>query len=444
MSVLLSFVLGAMALGSDLQLFVDDTVVESMDGVRYELQTPVPRDIAIRFDKPWEGFASAYLTVFKDGDKYRGFYRGLSALDAQEVTCTAESVDGIVWTKPELGIIDYGGSTANNAVWTGPGSHSFFVFLDTNPAAKPEEKYKAIGGDPLLAFISPDGYHWNKVRDEPIYTEGHFDSLNTVFWNPLKNRYEAFLRDWPNGTRSIRITTSTDFLTWSPATTFDFGSTPAEHLYTNAVLPYFRAPNVYLGFPKRFSPDREAPPQLSTSSGVSDAVFMSSRDGIHWKRWGEAFIRPGLDQKNWTHRNMMTSHGILETAPGELSLYVSEHYMHDDAYIRRYTVRTDGFVSVSADATGGTFVTKPFTFTGRELILNYSTSAAGSIRVQIETEDGKALPAFGLTDCDEIYGDHIERAVTWVGDPNVSTFGRKTVRLRFQMKDADLFSFRFR
>jgi len=282
------------------------------------------------------------------------------------------------------------------------------------------------------------------LREGPIYTEGHFDSLNTALWNPVTKRYECFMRDWKNDVRSIRMATSDDFLNWGVATSLDFGDAPVEHLYTNAIAPYFRAPALYLGFPKRFVPDRLAAPQLTKEKGVSDAVFMSSRDGVHWKRWGEAFIRPGLDQENWTHRNNMVAHGIVETGPGELSLYVSQHYEHPDGFIRRFTIRTDGFVSMSADGIGGTFVTKPFIFSGKELVLNYSTSAAGSIRVELEGEDGKALPAYGMSDCDEIYGDQIERVATWVGDPNTSTFGRRTVRLKFQMKDADLYSFRFR
>jgi hypothetical protein len=444
MWIVLTCVLGAASIGSDLQLFVDDAIVEHTENVVYELHSPEPREAVLRFDKPWEGWASAYMGVFKDGERFRCYYRGLPAEQGAQVTCTAESSDGITWTKPELGLIEVKGSKANNVVWSGEGSHNFFVFVDANPAAAADAKYKAIGGEPLLAFASADGYSWRKLREEPIYTEKHFDSLNTALWNPIAKRYECFMRDAVEGVRAIRMATSDDFLSWSAATPLEFGDAPVEHLYTNAITPYFRAPSVYFGFPKRFLPDRLATPPLTKERGVSDAVFMSSRDGVHWKRWQEAFIRPGLDQANWTHRNNMVAHGLVETGVGEISLYVSQHYEHPTGFMRRFTIRTDGFVSLSADARGGTFLTKPFTFNGRELVLNYSTSAAGSIRVEIEGEDGKAVPAYAMSDCDEIYGDHIERVVTWVGDPNTSTFGSRAVRLKFQMKDADVFSFRFR
>jgi len=51
--------------------------------------------------------------------------------------------------------------------------------------------------------------------------------------------------------------------------------------------------------------------------------------------------------------------------------------------VRRYTVRTDGFVSVNAGASGVEFTTHPMTFSGGSLELNFSTSAVGSVRVEI-------------------------------------------------------------
>ena len=65
-------------------------------------------------------------------------------------------------------------------------------------------------------------------------------------------------------------------------------------LYTNATQPYFRAPQIYLAFPKRYVPSRFVN-QGVTDGGVSEAVFMSSRDGVHWNRFLEAFIRPGRE-----------------------------------------------------------------------------------------------------------------------------------------------------
>jgi hypothetical protein len=128
----------------------------------------------------------------------------------------------------------------------------------------------------------------------------------------------------------------------------------------------------------------------------------------------------------------------------EISLYALEHYQHPTNRIRRLSLRTDGFVSVHADAAGGEMVTRPLTFAGRELVINYSTSGAGSLRAEIQGEDGRAIRGFALADCPEIYGDQIDQVVAWKGGSDVSALQGKPVRLRFRLKDADLYSVRFR
>ena len=118
-------------------------------------------------------------------------------------------------------------------------------------------------------------------------------------------------------------------------------------------------------------------------------------------------------------------------------------------------MRLDGFASVNAPYSGGEMLTRPFTFEGRELVLNYATSAAGSVKVELQEDNpaheyadpeppGKPIPGHALGDADEIIGDEIERTVTWNGNPDVSKPAGKPVRLRFVMKDADLYSLRFR
>ena len=87
-------------------------------------------------------------------------------------------------------------------------------------------------------------------------------------------------------------------------------------------------------------------------------------------------------------------------------------------------------------------LTKPLRFTGKRLVLNCSTSAAGSIRVEVQDEAGKPLPGFSLPDCAEVYGDSLERAVSWKGG-DVSRLSGQAVRLRFELKDADVYAFRF-
>ena len=451
-------------IGSDLQLFVDDYLIESMNGVTLKLHQPAPAGKAIAFDRPWEGNTSAYATVFKDGDKFRMYYRGSSdpayfrpaALRPgetvvpthREVACYAESADGIIWKKPALGLYEFQGSKNNNIVWMGDGAHNFAPFLDTNPAAASAERYKAVasikGG--LAAFRSSDGIRWEKLREEPIITDGAFDSLNVAFWDVRRQLYVAVYRDFLQGIRTLKCATSKDFISWTPGEWADYGSAPAEQLYTNATTPYFRASQIYVAFPKRFVPWRKPFDDVPTA-GVSEAVFMSSRDGVRWdRRFLEAFVRPGRDRRDWVHRNRMVAAGVVPTAPDEISIYVSRHYNFPSAHLERMTLRTDGFVSVHADHRGGDFVTKPLFIEGSNLVLNYATSAVGSVRFEVLDLNGNPLAGYGLEETKLLYGDHIEDVIP-LQDPKRRP-GRgleaRPVRLRFLLKDADLYSLRIR
>jgi hypothetical protein len=179
--------------------------------------------------------------------------------------------------------------------------------------------------------------------------------------------------------------------------------------------------------------------------GVSDAVLLTTRGGDSYERtFLESIIRPGPDRRAWSARNNAPALGVVPTSNEEMSLYVVTHYTQPDCHLRRYTLRTDGFASLEAPFLGGVATTKPLTFTGNQLGLNYATSAAGSVRVELLDEAGRSLPGFGRADCDELVGDEIERTVTWRGQSDLSAYAGRTVRLRLHLKDANVYSLRFR
>jgi hypothetical protein len=127
-----------------------------------------------------------------------------------------------------------------------------------------------------------------------------------------------------------------------------------------------------------------------------------------------------------------------------MSLYKQAHYAQPSAHLIRYTLRTDGFASVNAPYRGGELLTKPLKFSGRELVINFATSAAGGVKVELQDAAGKPLPGFTLSDAREQIGDDIERVVRWESGSDLSRLAGQTIRLRFVMKDADLYSLRFR
>jgi hypothetical protein len=464
---------------SRLELFVDDHLIDHLtDKAELRLHHPVPREVAIATDRPWEGNACNYITVFHDGDKYRIYYRGADVLYTadgsrethREVTCYAESKDGVHWSKPDLGLFEFNGSKANNIVWDGVGTHNFAPFRDGNPRCSAAARYKAFGTGGgkrgMYAFQSADALRWSLMSQDPVITKGAFDSQNLGFWDSVRGEYREYHRDFRNG-RDIRTGTSKDFLTWTEPVFLQYAPGRVSELYTNQVIPYYRAPHLFLGFPTRYT-DRgwtesaKALPRpeyrrlrgaKSTREGtaVTDGMFMTSRDGYHFSVWPESFIRPGLRLRdNWFYGDNYQNWGLVETkstlpdGPNEISVYVTECSMQDrPGFLRRHTLRVDGFVSVQAPLGGGEFVTKPLRFTGKNLVLNGSTSGAGSIRIELQDAAGNPLPGFALADCAELYGDALEMHVHWKRASDLGKFAGQPIRLRFALRDADVYAFSF-
>ncbi len=260
----------------------------------------------------------------------------------------------------------------------------------------------------------------------------------------VHKQYVCYLRNIRK-VRSVMRSTSPDFVNWSEPVWCEFGQQP-DQFYTNAITQYFREPHLYLGFPGRFVPQRKSVGlRKRKTDGVSDGIMVSSHDGLHFHRpFMEAFIRPGLNQANWgnAHINNTPLWGLLQTGPEEISIYWFENY-EDTPRIRRGTVRLDGFGSVSAPYQGGEFVTRLLVFKGRQLVINYSSSAVGSVQVEIQNADGRPVEGYDLESCPAIYGDELERPVGWTNGLDVSRLAGRRVRLRFVMKDADLYAMRF-
>jgi len=487
---------GPTQIGDRRELFVDDALIDTLTGeARLQLHHPVPQELSLVHDADWEGSGSGYHSIFRDEDRYRMFYKAWH-LDVQPkkvntgrhplYCCYAESDDGIHWTKPELGLVEHNGSKANNIVLnSGPmnglnvdAGHPA-VFLDENPDAPADARYKAIvrSSKPngLIPLKSPDGFHWTPMTDAPILSGiGAFDSQNLAFWDANIGKYRAYWRIFTAGVtttetwkRAIRTATSDDLIHWEPYHDLTYVDSPPEQLYTNQIKPYHRAPHLLVGFPTRYIerpwsesmrslPEREHREMRSSAVqrygiAITEALLMASRDGVSFKRWNEALFRPGPERPGtWNYGHQYVGWHLVETksslpgAADELSLYAGESYWTEPgSAVRRYTLRLDGFVSANAPRTGGTLVTRPVVFSGDHLSLNFSTSAAGRIRVGIERPDGTPIAGYGLDDCGDLYGDTVDRTVVWKDGSDVRSIAGQPVRLRFELTDADLYSYRF-
>ena len=460
-------------LGAKRELFVDHYLIESLDNLSLRLHEPILRDVSFKFDQPWEGVFCGYTTIIYDNGKYRAYYRGGptsgSDGDPSEAVCVAFSDDGIHWIKPKLGFYERNGTKETNIVMTGVThlSHNFAPMIDNRPGVPTEERYKAltgvVEGGGLFAFASPDGLVWKKMSEQPVLGKleqyhYYYDSQNVPLWSPNENCYVAYFRVVvPPFKRYIGRATSKDFLHWENVQTMevihDGQSAPFEQFYTNQTGVYFRAPHIFVATPARFMEGRqvltaEQAKEANVNPGYfkdcSDAVLLTSRgDNRYDRTFMEPLVRPGIGIQNWVSRSNYPARNIVPTGKTEMSLYVNANYATPNSELRRYSFRLDGFASLHAPYKGGTFVSKPLTFSGKRLSFNFSTSAAGGMKVQLEQPDGTPYPGFALDDCKEIIGDEIARDVLWKNGTDVSSLAGKVVRLRISMKDADLYSLKF-
>jgi hypothetical protein len=390
------------------------------------------------------------------------YYRGLPTASrdgtSAETTCYAESKDGIIWTRPELGLFEIAGSKANNVILADlpPFSHNFCPMIDPRPDIPKDQRYKALAGSRktgLVPFVSADGVRWRKLQDKGVITAGAFDSQNVPFWSEAEQRYLCYFRVFVGGIRRIARCESKDFIAWTEPVLMEYGDRPAEHLYTNQTSPYFRAPHLYVGIAARFMPNRQVlSPDEAKAIGVnpayfkdcSDGVLLTTRGGNRYDRtFMEGFLAPGIGAENWTSRTNYPALNVVQTSPSEMSFYVLQNYAQPTVHLRRYSLRLDGFAAATAPYAGGELATKPLTFKGGRLALNFATSAAGGIRVEIQDAAGKPIPGFTLADSVEAIGNEIDRVARWKGGVSVAALAGRPVRLRVVMKDARLYAIRF-
>ena len=487
-------------IGSRREVFWDDYLIDDRyTSVFRRMHHPVRREMIAQFDMPWEGDQCYIFCILKDDNCYRLYYnaRKTSEADGQRF-CYAESPDGIHWEKPVLGICRFNDSLENNILWdiSKDDWHSseaqidgIFVFKDSNPACPSEERYKAVYGawmkgkkNTLKCLVSEDGIHFR--FGWYLGSEQHFfDSQNTVYYDEEQDKYICYCRGWHSSdglpendgihaakdrTRDIRRMESRDFKHWSKIEFVDWGSeAPDFQMYFNNMQRYPRAPHILVGFPVRYVERHEWTDNYDQLCGrearlhripinkrfglaVTDTLFAFSRDTVHFERANEAFIRPEPGSNwSWVYGDCYMAAGSLDIdvpsdfpgADSEISFFVTHRRWiteNEGTRIYRHTLRKDGFIGRYAGYKPETLVTKPFLFEGDTLRINFETSAAGWMKVELLDKIGH--PIEGYTSC-EMFGNSIDRKVSF--KQNLVLQEGKPVRLRITMSDAEVYSFQF-
>ena len=468
-----------LALGTAKQLLFDDALVEAKEGFTTTMNPATRTDTPVLApEKPWEQRGCSNPSVMLDEGIYKMWYSATGE-DGIPRDCYATSTDGIHWERPNLGLIDYQGSQENNIISLDLNHGSIFK----DPSAEPERRFKCILGAGKYDYVavncggarfrydenppetwhygsvgglySPDGIHW--TRCEKLIMPWYTDTRNVAFWDDRIQKYVAYVR-WneylrvedgaQRGSfdyRAIARSESTDFENFPVPEKIlepDFDDPEDADmwgggLYDTAAVKYPLAADAYFIFTAAYYHTTDA----------LDIQLATSRDGIHFTRWREPFVRLGPDG---AFDSLMLYMGVGVLPIGdELRLYYTGYDQpHDKVTGEEYypaigsaLLRLDGFVSQDAAGQGGWLTTLPFTVEGNHLKVNMDGSAKGWLKVEILDDRRQPLEGFTEAEADRLGGSSTAQTVTWGGKHDLSALKGQTVRLRFVGQAVKLYGF---
>ncbi|HEV2294767.1 MAG TPA: hypothetical protein VGR35_13010 [Tepidisphaeraceae bacterium] len=439
-------------------------------GVRLEAQPAESIGPVLKLDKPWE-YLVAYANVIKVGDEYRMYYEALPTRNSEVPgnICLATSKDGLTWTKPELGIVEFEGSSANNIVFgaanTRYGLHGHQVFVD--PLAPAKERFKLIymgnkvkDRDPklierlkrdrpeavhalaetkqivMMGAASPDGLHWTE-REQPLMAHVN-DSGPSVYYDQKLKNYVGYFRHYVMGRRAISRSETDDFWNWPvPKLVLWPNATdePSDDYYTNSHAIYPGTATMHLMFPVIYK---------RKSDGAAMRMG-SSADGVNWQWIPGGNVLANGPIGSWNAGWFVGGVGLFQI-PGERVALPCTGSPLPHKFPRVIPIGeialavwpSERLSAVVADQDGA-FTTVSLAAAGDELFLNLVTPRTGAVQVQVEGVAGRTFE-----DCDPLFGDEMKKQVTWKGESSIGVKPGESFRLSIRMHNAKLFSFEVR
>ena len=491
------------------QLFIDHRFIASSTNVTLVMNSPKLAGPALEPGPPgaWDDGKVTWGQVMEDEGIFKMWAGGISAktmkqdwktLDVSIPLGYATSKDGVHWTKPKLGLIEWEGSKENNICCRDPG----YVMID--PKGTKEERYKMLctaaaeiaaktiydaldlhkGG--LYFYTSPDGVHW-KWNPNMVFPF-HPDTQNQIDYDERLGKYVAYIRAWPNGFlfkktygRAVGRVEMDDPMKpwpydatvkpvkpWGPKyvatagrevpTVMTFPDYDKEGVWTDVYNPcvsiYPWAEDVYLAFPSmnHYLADSSLPNDSTLNIGM-----VVSRDGIQWN-WlsTEPYVacgKPGSGRSGQLYEMV----GMLKVGDEIFQYHAASDLRHNVNWANENTLeqlrnvgrvfrtvqRLDGFISADFAKSGGELTTPPLRFAANRLELNVN-AGEGEGKVELQDADGKPIPGYELARCTKLRTDSVHQVVGWNKRKDLSALKGQTVRVRFQMRNAKLYAFQFR
>lgn len=435
-------------------------------------------------DRPWETGMPGWGQVMEDEGRYRLWYT--QRINGEEILCYAASDDGHAWRKPELGLVDFMGSRANNVVYHGPGAAHSCVMkdpsapertryrcmsfkswwegapgeiidndeghrrLDVRNAAKPGEEVLPVSLQGVMVGMnSPDGLRWTPL-EEPILREWH-DTHNICVFDPNRGKIVGYFRAGYGGRRAISYAETDDFAHW-PATRVIHhhvaGDEPSESLYSNCFTFYPDNPAIRLMFPGIYHQ-------------ASDAVYGQlavSRDGLCWSRLCRQVSIPSGKPGSPTEGHVYPEPELLRfRSDGRFRLLCrAGRRYHNEWYNPTLREASEGGMYCWAewpeDRLAGAHAPDDGSFTiavqkcGDRLVANYRTAPDGWVRFELvdrlvwPPQPWPGMEGFTFDDVDVRSGDETHAPVTWNGSPDLSALRDRAVGIRVRLHRATLFA----
>jgi len=372
----------------------------------------------------------------------------------------ATSEDGIHWHRPNLNLLTFNGSQANNIL---PITfHSPSLVYDPR---YPENPYRMLGksklstGTGYCVAHSPDGLQWTLYDHNPILTGG---DTCTLTLDPVTGEYLTFHKCYHeyhgHKRRLVYLSTSEDLQTWSePGLVMapdevDDQQTRLENgqfseFYNMSAFP---CGNQWLGFITHFrysGASSEISPGQSPHDGPIDVQLVHSRDGRTWSR---------CEDRSPVIPNGPHSYdaGCILGVANQPVLVGQEHWLYYTAIttphggalpekqitIARAAWRQNGWCALSAGSNGGQIETIPRSPVGDQLCVNVDATR-GELKVALLDADGKSISNYTVEDCIPISTDSVNLTVHWRNCEHLPN--ARPIRLRFELKNAHLFSYQF-
>ena len=387
--------------------------------------------------------------------------------DRGDLTCYAESDDGINWVKPNLGIFTFNGSPDNNIIWD---LHGASVFIDRQEKDA-NKRYKAIGFcrryRNIFLIVSADGIHWDdKDYLEPVSGRSNEGTFNVTYdaRNQLFRAYSLGRFDDKEKRRVICYTESPTLEgPWKESqpmlepTNWDdeigrrkYGALRAEFHNLSA----FRYNNIHIGLLGALYVTAE---QVSGQEnqmpcdGPIDSQIVYSRDGISWEhadRERTAVIPRG--EGDAFDRGMIIGTAKEPIIQGDEIhwYYTGCEHTHGEADMEKRVKRLaraswpkDRFVVLKAEGNGRVetkVLLPPKGITGLEVNAN---AAGGKLLVELCDVEGRVLKGFCQEECEPLNRDELRWQVKWKR-ADISTV-KEGFKIRFILNRSMLYSFTF-